>query len=140
MTTLELVPMNKRGKLWYPGHKLKPEDLLTFIELKIFTRIWTRLNLTDDDLLFVQLAIMCDPHGAPVIANCAGVRKLRFVPAGVGSGKRDAMRCCYKFFEEHHVVVLALPYPKSIKEELTPDDKKRIRNAIAEIEKDLNKE
>ena len=125
--------MNNRGKLSYPSHVFKPEDYLTFIELSVFTKIWTRLDLTDDDLFLVQLAIMCDPQGPPVIPGTNGVRKLRFVPEACPTGKRDGMRCCFRFFSEHKTVVLALVYPKSVQENISADDKKRICAAIGEI-------
>lgn len=131
--------MNSRGTLWYPAHAIKPEDLLTFIELSVFTKIWSKLGLTDEDLLLVQMAIMCDPQGPPVIADTGGVRKLRFVPKRMSAGKRGGMRCCYKFFVEHKVVVLALAYPKSMKEDISAEDKKRIRKAIEEIERELDR-
>lgn len=85
--------MHNRGRLSYPSHAFKPEDLLTFVELSVFTVIWQRLNLTDDDLFLVQLAIMCDPNGPPVIPGTDGLRKLRFVPKATPTGKRDGMRC-----------------------------------------------
>lgn len=121
------------------GRQLKPEELLTFIELPVFTNLWQRLKLTDDDLFALQIAIMCDPQGAPVIPYTDGVRKRRFVPRSLPTGKRDGMRCCYKFFIRHKVVVLALAYPKSVQEDISADDKKRIRKAINEIEKELDR-
>ncbi|MFO0917191.1 MAG: hypothetical protein U0872_02625 [Planctomycetaceae bacterium] len=131
--------MNGRGKLVYPAHRFKPEDLLTFIELKPFTRLWNHLKLTDDDLSLVQLAIMCEPKAPPVIEDCAGVRKIRFSPRASGKGKSGSMRCCYKYFEEHKVVALAIVYPKGTKEDISEDDKSRIRRAIQEIERELDR-
>ncbi len=123
-----------------PSHRapaLKPEELLTFIELTPFTKLWSHFALTDEDLLLVQLAVMCNPQGHPVIPDTNGVRKLRFSPQGRSSGKSGAMRCCYRYFENHKVVVLAVVYPKNVQEDLSSDDKKRIRNAIDQLENDL---
>jgi len=130
--------MHSRGVLEYPEHRYKPEDFLGFTELKPFTLLWRKLNLTDDDLLRLQITIMCDPTGSPVISNTGGVRKLRFSPQASDSGTSGGMRCCYKFYEAHHKVFLALVYPKSMKDNLTAEDKKRIRNAIADIDRELS--
>jgi len=130
--------MMNRGKTMNPGDQFSPEDLVSFLELKSFSKLWTHFKLTDDDLLDLQLAIMGNPKGHPVIPDCGGVRKLRFAPMGSSSGKRESMRCCYKYFEEHKIVVLAAVYPKSVKENISADDKRRIRNAIEEIESMLN--
>lgn len=77
----------------YPGHVLDPEDLLTFFELKWFTRDWDGLGLreSDDELCALQLMIMCDPAGYPVIPGTHGLRKLRFAPSTWNKGKRGAL-------------------------------------------------
>jgi hypothetical protein len=131
--------MSNRGKLTYPSDEFKPEDYVSFIELSPFTRLWEKLGLTDDDLFLVQLAIMCNADGPPVIQGTNGIRKLRFVRKGSGTGKSGGMRCCYKFISERNTAVLALVYPKSVQENISADDKARIRKAIDEIEKGLDK-
>lgn len=80
--------MNRRFSL---SQAFDPEDLLTFIELSVFTNVWQKLKLTDEDLFLLQVAIMCDPTGSPVIPGTNGVRKLRFAPADSSAGKRDSM-------------------------------------------------
>ena len=46
----------------YPDHVFKPEDLLDFIETRVFTQAWKDLGLDDeDDLTALQLMIMADP-------------------------------------------------------------------------------
>ena len=54
-----------RAKVVFPSHILNPEDFLTFIELKWFTRDWDGLGLreSDDELCALQLMIMYDPTG-----------------------------------------------------------------------------
>lgn len=132
--------MKNRGILKYPAHVFKPEDFMGFTELKPFSVLWSRLNLTDEDLLTIQIAIICNPDGHPIISGTGGVRKLRFAPKGDAAGKSGGMRCLYKFFPEHHRVILALVYPKNVKEDISPEDKKRIRKAIQEFEDELNKD
>ena len=103
----------KKCTLKYPSHRFTPEDLLSFVELRPFTALWSKLNLTDDDLLLLQIAIMCGPQVPPVIAGTRGLRKIRFSPFGLPAGKRDAFRACYVFFEEFKTVALSLVYPKT---------------------------
>lgn len=112
-------------------------DWLGFIELKPFTRLWDSLRLTDDDLWLVQVAILCNPKGFPVIPGTGGLRKLRFSPQNATSGKRGGMRICYAYLEEHRRVILALVYPKSQKDDLTEGEKRLIRGALEQIEREL---
>ncbi len=49
----------------YPQDAFRPEDLLDFIELPVFTKRWKALGLNDDeDLLGLQLLIMAAPKQA----------------------------------------------------------------------------
>jgi hypothetical protein len=66
-----------------PSHQdaFRPEDLLDFIELPVFSRRWAKLGLDDEgDLSALQLSIMAAPHKAKVIKGTAGIRKMRFSP------------------------------------------------------------
>jgi hypothetical protein len=130
--------MRMRGRLVYPGHRFRPEDWLGFTEMKPFTRLWQRLELTDEDLQLVQMAIMCDPSGPPVIPGTGRLRKLRFAPVGSAKGKSGGMRVCYAYFEEHQRVILALVYPKSQKEDLTAEEKAAIKTALEQIKKEFD--
>lgn len=131
--------MSKKGLLRYPEHRFKPEDTLSFIETKAFTRFWQKLKLTDDDLLLVQILIMCHPTGPPVIAGSGGVRKIRFSPFSAPKGKSGALRLCYAYFERHHTVALGIVYPKGVQEDLSAAELQRIALAISEIEQELDR-
>lgn len=89
------------------------------------------------DLQLVQMAIICEPKACPVIPATNGVRKLRFQRYGSSRGKSGGMRLCYAYFEEHKKVILMLVYPKSIKEDITVEDKRNLRSAMERIEKEL---
>ena len=110
---------------------VKPEDLLTFIELPGFIADWESLGLdVEYDLLALQFAIMAGPKGGKVIPGTGGLRKLRFSPPRWRTGKRGALRVCYVYFEEFAVVVLVYAYSKSQQEDLTPAEKKAVRKLI----------
>lgn len=107
-----------------------------FIELAEFTVAWRRLGLSDDDLSALQQQISADPEGAPVMGGTAGLRKVRFAPAG--RGKRGAYRVCYFLFVRPGVVVLATAYGKNDKANLTLGDKARMRALAGELKKELD--
>jgi hypothetical protein len=127
-----------RGSLVYPKHSFDPEDLLTFVELRPFTRRWSSLDLDTDDLLALQIAIMCDPSGPPIIPGTGGLRKLRFAPPHWNTGKRGALRVCFAFFEEHKKVLLAIVYGKNEKDSLTQAEKQQIKKLLAAVEKEFD--
>lgn len=129
-----------RGKLSYPKHVFKPEDLLHFIELRQFTEGWDELGLDDEaDLAALQIAIMVGPKKHPVIPGTGGLRKMRFAPDHWNTGKRGAARVCYVYFQEYGIVLLVVAYGKNEKDDLTAAEKKTIAKLIIEVEKELDR-
>lgn len=124
--------------LVYLRRRFNPEDLLTFIELRTFTRRWRLLDLDSDDLLALQVAIMCNPSGPPLIPATGGLRKLRFAPQHWNTGKRGALRVCYSFFEEHKIVLLSIVYPKNEKDTLTQTEKHKIKKLLEAIGREFD--
>src|SRR5438132_13767829 len=100
-----------------------PEELLTFIELRPFTRRWQQLGLDDTDLQALQLLIMIRPKAGDVIAGTGGVRKLRFAPPQWRLGKRGALRVCYAYVEQAGTIVLGLVYAKGENDDLSSKEK-----------------
>lgn len=117
---------------------VQPQAWLGFIETKPFSRLWQKLQLTDADLLAVQLAILSAPKGFPLISGTGGVRKLRFARSTSSQGKSGGLRVCYAYFEKHQRVVLLLVYPKNVQENLTEAEKQHLRAALARIEQELD--
>lgn len=130
----------KRATLNYPDHQFKPEDILHFIELKQFTKRWKDLELDDEgDLFALQLSIMANPKGAPVIEGTSGLRKMRFAPSRWNCGKSGAARVLYVLFEEFGVVLLALIYGKGEIDSISRAVKKHLNRLIIEIERELKR-
>jgi hypothetical protein len=75
----------------YPQHAFDdPHDILVFIELDGFWDDWKRLGLNDEeDMSTLQVAIMLEPKGSPVIPGTEGLRKMYFSPPGYPRGKRN---------------------------------------------------
>ena len=115
------------------------EDLLDFVETRVFTREWKDLGLSDDDLFTLQITIMGDPKGSPPIAGTGGLRKLRFSPPRWRRGKRGALRVCYVYFEQYAIVLLVVVYAKGEKDSLSAREKRIIKRMIEEQEKELAK-
>lgn len=131
--------MVMQAGLVYPKHQFKPEDTLTFVHMRPFERAWDELGLSMVELHELEVAIMAAPTGAPVMPGTRGLRKMRFSPKRWHTGKRGGMRACYVYLEEHHQVLLALVYPKTQKDDLTAQDKKRINRVIESIERELDR-
>ena len=121
----------QRLTLQYPKHGLSPEDLLHFIESTVFTKRWEELGLDDEeDLTALQLVVMSNPTGCPVVRGTDGLRKLRFVPPKAKCGKSGGFRVCYVYFEEYHIVLLVYVYTKHEKDELSAGERNAIRGYI----------
>jgi hypothetical protein len=125
---------NKRAVVRYPSHWFTPEELLSFIELPVFSRRWDRLGLTDTDLEALQVAIMLRPKGGDVIEGTGGLRKLRFAPRESDKRKSGSLRVCYAYFEQVATVVLGLVYGKGEKDNLTAEDKVTLSVAVRRVE------
>lgn len=123
----------------FPGHMLAPEELRNFFELDWFFDSWQEMGLTDDDLSALQVVIMLDPKGPPVMSGTKGLRKLRFSPEAWNTGKRGALRVCYVDFEKYGIVLLCLVFPKGELENVSAAGKKAINGAITRIEVALKK-
>lgn len=115
----------------YPSHRFDPEDFVHFIETRQFTKAWKDLKLSVDELLDLQLMLMADPKCGFVIPGTNGLRKVRYAPKGWRKSKRDALRVCYAFLEEYQVLVLAIVYSKNVKDDLSVEQRRLIRDYIA---------
>lgn len=63
----------QRPTLIYPSHWPTPEDLLHFVEEPGFEDDWKSLGLNvADDLTALQLMIMTNPKGSPVVKGTGG--------------------------------------------------------------------
>src|SRR5438270_518400 len=132
-------PRPWEASLRYPSHLLEPEDLLSFIESKVFQRAWRQSGLSDDALFELQLCIMAHPKGSPVIEGTGGLRKMRFSPTGSDHGKSGSHRACYVYYEEFGLVLLVTAYPKNKRDDLSPAALKAIRKMIEEQHKLLRR-
>ena len=126
-------------KLTYPKDLCDPKDWLNFVQLDAFPRAWKRLGFGDLELRALEIMIMMDPTRSPVIAGTGGLRKIRFARADEDTGKRGGARICYTHFPDHGLVTLFTAYGKNQTDDLTTDQKKKIKKLIKEIEEYLSR-
>ena len=114
---------------------MSKETSRTFIYTKVFDRNWEKLGLTDDDLRKLELHIMEDSKGAPVIQGTGGIRKLRWSYDDMGKSK--SIRVCYCDFDVHGVVYCIVVYAKKNKENLTKAERQALHKLVDEAKKNL---
>lgn len=120
-----------KHRLRYPEGELKPDDFKRFIQLGSFTGDWKRLKMNDDDLAALETAIMLGPDLPPVIEGTGSLRKVRF--GRVGTGKSKGIRVCYSHFPESAVIVLLVAYSHNEQDNLTPNEKRQIKQLLSDI-------
>jgi hypothetical protein len=103
----------------------------TFIEVPLFTKRWSEIGLTDDDLLQLQIMLLKDPESGPVIEGTGGIRKVRFPLEN--HGKSGSVRVCYTDFAEYEVTYLITAFTKKDQENLTDDEKKVLRKLVKSL-------
>ena len=76
----------------------------------------------------MELHVAENPEIHPVIAGTGGVRKARW--GRQGKGKRGGVRVIYFYRSAADVVYFLDIYAKAVKEDLTPDDKKQLKELV----------
>lgn len=127
-------PAVETHTLTYPKDLADPKRWLNFVQLDPFPPAWKGLELDDEDLRALEIAIMLDPERPPVVLGTGGLRKIRFAPKSWAIGKRGAARVCYVYFRQVGLVALVFAYGKGEKDNLTAEEKRAIKKLIREIE------
>jgi hypothetical protein len=110
---------------------------LTFIQLAAFVADWRELRLTDDDLRALEIELLVRPESGRVIPGAGGLRKTRFAPPSLRTGKRGGTRVVYAYFPVASHVYLFAIYAKNVQEDLTPAEKKLYREVLLALRKNL---
>lgn len=100
-----------------------------FIELPEFQKTWSALGLNDDDLNELEIFLTNNPDFGDVIAGTNGLRKIRW--AAKGKGKRGGARILYLDILVVKKIYFLTAYSKNAKIELTPAEKKEIKELVA---------
>jgi hypothetical protein len=82
---------------------------------------------------------LATPESGRLIPGTGSLRKVRFAPPSWHRGKRGSSRVCYAYFSVASAVYLVAVYGKDEKEDITPQDKRRYRALLGEIEADVKR-
>jgi hypothetical protein len=104
--------------------------MLTFVESPSFTAALADL-WTDAEYAEFQQFLIANPQKGDVIPGLSGLRKIRW--AARGKGKRGGARGIYLLLIPPGVVYLFYVYTKGDFTDLSPEQKKRLLAAVAEI-------
>ena len=103
-----------------------------FIYSTIFAKIYDGLVadglLLAEDFEDLEQTILKNPQTGDVIPQMSGLRKIRLKSAT--KGKRGGFRIDYLDFPEAGITYFVVVYPKNVKGDLTPDEKKIVLRMI----------
>jgi hypothetical protein len=100
-----------------------------FVELPAFER--HRASYLDDDAFReLQSLLMLQPEAGEAIPGTGGLRKLRFADERRGKGKRGGLRVIYYWWDTGSQFWLFTVYDKDEVTDLTPVQRKALREMI----------
>ena len=105
-----------------------------FIELPALAKY--RADYLDDEAFRgLQQSMLKNPEAGDVIEGTGGLRKLRHGDQRRGKGKRGGLRVIYYWWDGGRQFWLFTLYDKDEMSDLTPDEKKALKNLLkAELE------
>lgn len=107
---------------------------MEFIEAPPFTR-YIADYLTDDQYRELQRQLAENPEQGDLIPGTGGFRKTRWADQRRRKGRRGGLRIIYYYFSSDRQVWLMTLYDKDEATDLSPAEKKILKNAIT---KELN--
>ena len=108
--------------------------MVTFVELPLFTEQITGL-VDDAAYSLFQKEMLLQPEQGDVIPHSGGLRKARMrLP---GRGKRGGARVIYLHLPRYDTIVLFYLYTKARREDLSPEQLRRLRDAAAIIKQEF---
>lgn len=108
-----------------------------FVMTDQFDKQWKAMGLDDNDLRRLQYEILANPQSGVVMRGTGGLRKMRF--AFEGKGKSGSSRVTYVDFLMYETVYLIHAYPKSEKDNLSQEERNKVKKMIALIESKLER-
>jgi hypothetical protein len=108
-----------------------PTRYLEFVLLPSFERSAAD-TLSDDDIRELECTLLENPREGPVMRGTGGVRKVR--AATEGRGKSGSARVVYLYVEAREKIYFLLCFPKNEQANLTPEQARRIRQLVAQLE------
>lgn len=103
---------------------------MEFIEASFFTQAVADY-LDDEEYRRLQAFLVENPAAGALMPETGGFRKVRWRDPRRGKGKRGGLRVIYYYFPEDAQIWLIFLYDKAQADDLTPAEKKALRQAIA---------
>jgi len=91
-----------------------------------FLESWDEAGCNDIDLRALQLDLLLDPTGWPVVPGSSGWRKARFAPSSSRKGKSGGVRVYYADLTQFGLILLGTAFSKAYVTDLTAKDKKAL--------------
>lgn len=108
-----------------------------FVSTPNFDSLWAAMGLGDEDRRKLELFILKNIQAGDVIPHAGGARKVRIEYAG--HGKRGGARVIYVDIAFYDTIYFLVAYPKGVKENIGPAEKKAISATIKELKEELAK-
>lgn len=111
------------------------KELLTFVQLHMYTEAFLRLELTDDEQRAIETAVMMNPILPPVIEGTGGIRELEIGLPHSNPGSLQ-LTAFYAYFPEVQQVALIDVVETDELGEMTAEERAELRelfDAIQEV-------
>jgi hypothetical protein len=95
---------------------------------------------TDEELADLILLLAMTPEIGVVMPGTGGIRKLRSPLARKGKGKRGGARVVFFYYNDETPVALLAVYSKGEKIDLSPNEKKELRELVNQYIEEYSKE
>lgn len=105
-----------------------------FVYTALFNSCWKAMGLGDGELRTVEDALLKNPKLGDVIEGTGGARKIRFQLEG--RGKRGGGRIIYLDVYTKEAIHMLFAYPKNVQSDLTPEQKKTVKQLVEQIHKE----
>ena len=110
---------------------------MVFIESRVFSRRLLALGKdgSAEVLSAIQSDLLDNPERGRIVQGLGGIRKARAADPHRGKGKRGGIRYLYLYFVSDQEIYLLYLFDKNEREDLSPDERKLLRELAAECKR-----
>ncbi len=117
----------------HTGYANIPRMWYSVIQLQTFMSAWKSLKLTDADLQALEVILLKNPQCGDVMQGTGGLRKVRFAPPSMHTGKSGGTRVVYIFLQEGSAFYLFTIFGKTSRANLTAAEKSLYRSVVLDL-------
>lgn len=121
------------------GELIKQEatDFLRSVPLPGFEKQWSNVGMDEKDMRALEVLLMLNPEGHPIVKGSGGVRKLRFASARSHAGKRGGARVYYLYVRAKDIVFWLYIHTKKQEAQISEKGKKALKALVDDIRDQL---